>query len=309
MKVYNNIHEFEPLGNAIATIGTFDGVHVGHQKIIGRLRQIAEEENGEVVLLTFFPHPRMVLQPDNDLKLITTQLEKIRLLERYGVDHLVIHPFSREFSRLTAVEYVRDILVNALGIKRLVIGYDHHFGRNREGDLSHLVELSQLYGFDVEEIPAQEIEDVNVSSTKIRRAILSGDMATASTYLGHEFSLGGKVVEGKRLGRTLGYPTANIKIAEGYKILPMDGVYAVRVRTREQTYKGMMNIGLNPTIGPDGPRTIEVNIFDFDEDIYGHDVQLDFVRRIRDEEKFDSLDALKTALDRDKEVSLQLLRD
>lgn len=308
VKVYTDINTYQNVNNPIATIGTFDGVHIGHQTIIKRLRELAEQENGEVVLLTFFPHPRMVLQPDNrDLRMINTQIEKIQLLEKAGVDHVVIYPFTKEFSRMTAVEYVRDILVNRLQVKKLVIGYDHHFGRNREGNFEHLVELSHLYGFDVEEIPAQDIDDINVSSTKVRKALMSGDIETAKSYLGHDFTLTGTVVEGKQRGRSIGYPTANLSIPEFYKIVPADGVYAVRVQVEGNWYKGMLNIGGNPTVTDGGERTIEVNIFDFDQNIYGQQATLEFVARLRDEERFSDLESLKQQLDRDKQDSLKVL--
>lgn len=307
MKVYTNIDDYQNVNNPVATIGTFDGVHVGHQKIIQRLKEIAKQENGEVVLLTFFPHPRMVLQPENrDLRLINTQEEKIELLERAGVDHLIIYPFTKEFSRLTSVEYVRDILVNQLGVKKLVIGYDHHFGRNREGNFELLVELSELYGFDVEEISAQDIEDVNVSSTKVRKALYDGDLETVSKYLGHEFTLTGTVVEGRKMGTDLGYPTANISVPEFYKIIPADGVYAVKVLVQGKEYRGMLNIGLNPTVVEEGQRTIEVNIFDFDQNIYGEKATLIFVERLRGEEKFEDLEALRQQIAQDKIDTLEV---
>ena len=307
MKVYTRVEDYKNVNNPIATIGTFDGVHIGHQKIINRLREIAKEEQGEVVLLTFFPHPRMVLQPDNDLQLIHTQQEKIAALEAAGVDHLIIYPFTKEFSRMTSVEYVRDLLVNKIQVKRLVIGYDHQFGRNREGNFEQLLEFSQIYGFEVEEISAQTIDDVNVSSTKIRKALQGGDIETANHYLAHPFSLSGTVVEGERVGRSIGFPTANIQTDEMYKLVPGIGVYAVRVEHREKTYQGMLNIGVKPTLGEAASRSIEVNIFDFDQDIYSETLKIEFVKRIRDEQKFDSLEALKSALEADKRKTIEIL--
>jgi len=306
LKVYTDIAAYQNVRNPIATIGTFDGVHIGHQHIIARLREIADEEDGEVVLLTFFPHPRMVLQPDAELQLINAQQEKIELLRKYGVDHLVVLPFTKAFSRLTAVEYVRDVLVNALHVKRLVIGYDHQFGRNREGSFENLKELASLYDFDVEEISAQVIADVNVSSTKIRKAILTGDLTTAHEYLGHAFTLSGRVVEGNKLGRTMGFPTANLEIAEHYKIIPGDGVYAVRVNYKDTPYQGMLNIGKKPTVAG-GARSMEVHLLDFDEQIYGEVLQLELVERIRDEQKFASLDELKVQLQKDEITTRQIL--
>lgn len=307
MKVYTNIDDFIGIKNPIVTTGTFDGVHVGHQKIIARLKALAKEVDGETVLLTFYPHPRMVLFPeDNELQLINTQAEKIERLEQYGIDHLIIYPFTKEFSRLSSVEFVRNILVNTIKTKRLVIGYNHHFGRNREGSFEHLKEYGPLYGFDVEEIPAKDIDSIEISSTKIRTALLAGDVTTANTYLGHEFSICGKVVGGKQLGRTIGYPTANIQLQDKYKIIPADGVYAVKVRHNGQLYGGMLNIGNNPTIEGKG-RSIEVNIFNFNLDIYNQDATIYFIERLRDEVKFNGLDELTKQLALDKINSERIL--
>jgi riboflavin kinase/FMN adenylyltransferase len=307
VKVYTNIDDFIGVKNPIVTTGTFDGVHVGHQKIISRLKDVAKQETGETVLLTFYPHPRMVLFPDdNELKLINTQAEKIELLDQYGIDHLIIYPFTKEFSRLSSVEFVRNILVNTIKTKRLVIGYNHHFGRNREGSFEHLKEYGPLYGFDVEEIPAKDIDSIEISSTKIRTALLTGDIATANTYLGHEFSICGKVVGGKQLGRTIGYPTANIQLQDKYKIVPADGVYAVKVKHQGQLYGGMLNIGNNPTIEGKG-RSIEVNIFDFNMDIYNQDATIYFIERLRDEVKFNGIDELTKQLALDKINSEKVL--
>ena len=307
MKVYTNIADFKNVKNPIVTTGTFDGVHLGHQKIISRLKDVAKQEQGETVLLTFYPHPRMVLFPDdNELKLLNTQEEKIKLLENYGIDHLIIYPFTKEFSRLTSVEFVRNILVNSIHTKRLVIGYNHHFGRNREGSFEHLKEFGPIYGFDVEEIPAKDIDSIEISSTKIRQALQSGDVETATAYLGHAYSLTGKVVKGQQLGRTIGYPTANISVEDKYKLIPADGVYAVKVEHKGKSFGGMLNIGNNPTIVGKG-RSIEVNIFDFNEDIYNEDATIYFIKRLRDELKFKDLDELKNALAADKLNALKIL--
>lgn len=295
--------------NPIVTTGTFDGVHLGHQKIISRLKDVAKAKNGETVLLTFYPHPRMVLFPDdNELKLLNTQQEKIKLLEQFGVDHLIIYPFTKEFSRLTSVEFVRDILVNGIGTKRLVIGYNHHFGRNREGSFEHLKEYGPLYGFEVEEIPAKDIDNIEVSSTKIRNALLAGNIQSAVSYLGHDYSFSGKVVSGKKLGRTLGYPTANILVEDKFKLIPVDGVYAVKVLQSGVEYSGMLNIGNNPTV-PGKGRSMEVNIFDFDKNIYDQEATIQFIQRLRDEVKFNNLDELKAQLAKDKEMTLQVLQN
>lgn len=307
MKVYTDIIDFKNVKNPVVTTGTFDGVHLGHQKIISRLKEAAREENGETVLLTFYPHPRMVLFPDdNDLKLINTQEEKIELLEQYGIDHLIIYPFTKEFSRLTSVEFVRNILVNNIRTKRLVIGYNHHFGRNREGSFEHLKEYGPLYGFEVEEIPAKDIDSIEISSTKIRNALQAGDVKTAASYLGHEFSLTGRVVDGKKIGREIGYPTANIFVEDKYKIIPADGVYAVQVRHDNRLYGGMLNIGNNPTVNGKHT-TIEVNIFDFNKDIYEENATIYFLERLRDEVKFGGLEELKAQLAIDKINSLNIL--
>ncbi len=307
MKVYTQIEDFRNIKNPVVTTGTFDGVHLGHQKIISRLIDVAKEEQGETVLLTFYPHPRMVLFPDdNELKLLNTQQEKIRLLEKYGIDHLIIHPFTKEFSRLTSVEFVRNILVNSIHTKRLVIGYNHHFGRNREGSFEHLKEFGPVYGFDVEEIPAKDIDHIEISSTKIRQALQAGEVEVAATYLGHTYSVSGKVVQGKQLGRTIGYPTANILMEDKYKLIPADGVYAVKVELNGVMYQGMLNVGNNPTIEGKG-RSLEVNIFDFDQNIYGDEATIYFIERLRDEVKFNGLDELKAALAKDKVNALKIL--
>jgi len=307
MKVYTNIEEFKDVKNPIVTTGTFDGVHLGHQKIISRLKDVAKKHQGETVLLTFYPHPRMVLFPeDNELKLLNTQQEKIQLLEKYGVDHLIIYPFTKEFSRLTSVEFVRNILVNSIHTKKLIIGYNHHFGRNREGSFEHLKEFGPIYGFEVEEIPAKDIDSIEISSTKIRNALLSGDVEMATTFLGHAYSLAGKVIKGYQKGRIIGYPTANIEVEDKYKLIPGDGVYAVKVEVRGKLYGGMLNIGNNPTIEGKG-RSIEVNIFDFNETIYGEDATIFFIKRLRNELKFAGLEELKDALAIDKQNALKIL--
>jgi riboflavin kinase / FMN adenylyltransferase len=308
LKVYNDIIDFKDVKNPVVTTGTFDGVHLGHQKIINRLKDVAREENGETVLITFYPHPRMVLFPeDNDLKLINTQEEKIELLEQYGIDHLIIIPFTKEFSRLTSVEFVRNILVNQIRTKRLIIGYNHHFGRNREGSFEHLKEYGPLYGFEVEEIPAKDIDSIEISSTKIRNALQTGDVKTAASYLGHEFSLTGRVVDGKKIGRQIGYPTANIFVEDKYKIIPEDGVYAVKVRHDNKMYGGMLNIGNNPTVNGKHT-TIEVNIFDFNKEIYEENATIYFIERLRDEVKFNGLEELTAQLAIDKINSLKILQ-
>ena len=310
LKVYKSIEEFTQVKNLVATVGTFDGVHVGHQEIIGRLKEVAKQTDGETLLLTFFPHPRMVLFPDDDsLKLINTLSEKIELLASFGLDHLLILPFSIEFSRITPTEYIRDLLMRDIGVKTLVIGYNHQFGRNRKGNFELLEELAPVYGFDVIEITAKEINEIKVSSTKIRKAIEAGEISTANKYLRYNFSLSGIVVEGQQIGRQMGFPTANIKIVEKHKLLPGNGVYAVKVTVQNHQYKGMLNIGSRPTINNDADcSSIEVHLFGMNEDCYNENIQVEFSTKLRDEIKFVNLEELKEQLQKDKESALLVLQ-
>ncbi len=304
MKIFKGFDQLEEISNPVLTIGTFDGVHLGHQKIIEQLNEEADKIGGESVLFTFYPHPRMVLYPDNHgLKLIQTQVEKIDKLRRMGLQNVIIHPFSKEFSRLTAVEFVRDYLVNRLHVKKMVIGYDHQFGKNREGNIQFLKELSDTYDFEVKEIAAQEIDEVNISSTKIRKAIEEGEMELAASYLGEPFEFFGKVVEGQALGRELGYPTANIDIESEIKLLPKNGVYAANVLLPDGTIKeGMLNIGVRPSVDiAINDTCIEVHILDFNSDLYGQHVTVQLLRRFRSEMKFDSLFELKEQIQQDEE--------
>jgi riboflavin kinase / FMN adenylyltransferase len=308
VKVFRDLKEFKKLSNAIVTAGTFDGMHSGHQKILNNLKNIANSEKGETVLLTFYPHPRMVLFPeDNELKLLNTLEEKIDLIEKAGIDNLIIHPFTLSFSRYTATQYVNDILTNTIGVKKLVIGYDHHFGRNREGSYENLLQMAPAYGFELIEIPAQEIDDVNVSSTKIRIALNKGDILTANNFLNYKYNLTGKVVAGNKLGRTIGFPTANIKIENTYKLVPAQGVYAVEVSIDKKTYNGMLNIGYRPTVSKILEQSIEVNIFEFNEDIYDKEVTIYFLEKIREEIKFASMGELKSQLQMDKQRVVDII--
>lgn len=303
MKTVLDITNFSSKKKTFVTIGTFDGVHFGHQKILERLVNDAKRNNKKSVLLTFFPHPRMVLQKEASIALINTIEERSKLLEKTGLDYLIIHPFSKEFSRTTALEFVRDILVNQLNISKLIIGYDHHFGKNREGNIEQLTEYSLLYDFKVEEIPAQDIDEVSVSSTKIRKALLEGNLKTANNYLGYCFSLSGKVVKGKSLGTKIGFPTANIFIEESYKLIPKNGVYIVKSNLNNTIVFGMMNIGNRPTV--DGKeKTIEVHFFDFKENLYNQKITVDLLYFIREEQKFSSVEILSCQLKRDKETAL-----
>ena len=309
MKIYKDIKDFKGVKNPIVTSGTFDGVHTGHMKIISRLNYLAKKYSGETVLLTFSPHPRSVLFPDdNNLKLINTLDEKKILLEKSGIQHLIIQKFTRSFSRIPSINFVRDVLINQINTFKLVIGYNHQFGRNREGSFSSLKELAPVYGFEVEEISAELINDVSISSTKIRNAILEGNIKIANNYLGYNYSISGVVVKGREFGRKIGYPTANIKISNQNKIIPKDGVYSVSVNIEGEFYSGMVNIGCNPTIGL-AKRTIEVNIFNFQRDIYGGNISLIFFERLRDEIKFSDIESLKAQLMIDKNKSIQILRD
>jgi riboflavin kinase/FMN adenylyltransferase len=308
VKIHYDIESIPALNITAVTTGTFDGVHLGHKIIIERLIAAARTIGGESVLLTFYPHPRKVLFPDDDqIKMLNTPIEKENLLQASGIDHLVVIPFTKEFSRLSSLEFVRNILSNTLKAKKLVIGYDHHFGRNREGSFAHLLEFGSLYGFQVEEIPAQDIDHVAISSSKIRQALASGDLNTANSYLGYEYNITGKVIKGKQLGRTIGYPTANIEINDSYKLIPAIGVYAVKIKYALNIYNGMLSIGKNPTVTENGPLTIEVNIFDFDLEIYNKQITVYFYKKLRDEEKYDSINQLKSQLAIDKENAIKYL--
>ena len=293
--------------NSVATIGTFDGVHVGHQKIIERLVKTANENGLKSTVLTFFPHPRMVLQKDANIKLINTIDERCKLLEEQGLDYLVIKPFTKSFSRLTAEEFVTTVLVEQLHVKKIIIGYDHHFGRNRTANIKDLKHFGEAHNFEVEEISALDIDEVSVSSTKIRNALNEGDIKTANLFLGYNFMLNGLVISGKGLGKTISFPTANIKIEEDYKLIPKQGVYVVKSEYKNQTIYGMMNIGTNPTIGKDTKQSIEVHFFDFNKDIYNEKLTIQLLHRIRDEQKFDSIDDLKKQLQHDKTSALNFI--
>lgn len=290
------------------TTGTFDGVHQGHKQIIQRLREIALRENGRAVVLTFSPHPRKVLFPDDDtLKLLSTEEEKIELMERNGVDDLIFFPFTKEFSRISSLEYVRDILVNTIGIHTMVVGYDHHFGRNRQGDFAQLSEFGSTYGFRVEEIPAWEVDQVNVSSTKIRQALSSGDIGVANKYLGYRYSLRAKVVPGRGFGRQLGFPTANLVCEAPDKLIPGPGVYAVLITLDHVTFKAMMNIGFRPTFSDSDGLHLEAHIFGLDREIYGAMLSLQFVGRLREETRFNTAEELKARLLLDSREAKQIL--
>ncbi|GGG22195.1 riboflavin biosynthesis protein [Dokdonia pacifica] len=299
MKTHSSAHTFTSEKGTVVTIGTFDGVHIGHKKIIARLTESAQVNQWESVVLTFFPHPRMLLQKDADIKLINTITERGDLLEKLGLDHLVVHPFTIDFSRMHAEDFVEEILVNALHAKKVIIGYDHRFGRNRTANIDDLKQFGAQFGFEVEEISKQELEDVAVSSTKIRTALHEGDIDKANAYLGYPIMLEGNVVYGKSLGKKLGYPTANLHIQEDYKLIPGQGVYVVRSYIEGAIVYGMMNIGTNPTVGGVA-QTIETYFFDFDSDLYGKRLSIEILCKIRSEQNFESVELLIEAMKEDE---------
>lgn len=306
MNIFHSINDFTSTKKTILTLGTFDGVHIGHKKILNKLTQNTENEKYESLVLTFFPHPRMVLQEHSDIKLLNTIAEKIDLLKKIGIENLVIHPFDETFSRLTAEEFVSSILVDRFHIQKIIIGHDHRFGRNRTADIDDLIAFGKQYDFEVEQISVQEINEISVSSTKIRNALLEGNMALANEYLGYEYVLTGIIIKGKQLGRTIGFPTANLKIEENYKLIPQNGVYIVKSIINEQTVFGMMNIGFNPTV--DGQKqSIEIHYFDFNADLYNQKISVSILHRIRSEQKFESVELLKEQLEKDKKTTLNYL--
>jgi len=308
LKIFHSINDFqiasgENAKKTILTLGTFDGVHFGHKKILEKITQNTENGKYESLVLTFFPHPRMVLQADSDIKLLNTIDEKIELLDKIGIQNLVIHPFDESFARLTAEEFVKNILVDQFQIHKIIIGHDHRFGRNRTANIDDLKAFGEQYDFEVEEISAQEIKEVSVSSTKIRNALNDGKVALANEYLGYNYSLTGTITKGKQLGRTIGFPTANLKIEESFKLIPKNGVYIVKSVINTKTVQGMMNIGFNPTV--EGKhQTIEINYFDFDEDLYDQIITVSLLERIRPEQKFESVALLKEQLQKDKKTAL-----
>ena len=308
MRVFHDLNDLPAFHNAVVTIGSFDGVHSGHQKILEKVNHLARNTGGESVVITFHPHPRQIVYPkDQSLKLLTTIDEKIQLFERFGVDNVVVVPFTIEFSQQTADEYIEKFLAGKFHPKFIVIGYDHRFGLNRVGDINYLKWYGTREGYQVAEIPKQEIDDIAVSSTKIRQALEAGKMDVAAKWLNHYFTLSGNVVPGRQLGNRLGYPTANLEIANKHKLIPPDGIYAVFVHHKGQRYRGMLYIGNRPSVEPTGRRSIEVNIFDFDKSIYGDKLKVELVAHLRNDATFDSLDELMVQLGRDREASLPLL--
>jgi riboflavin kinase / FMN adenylyltransferase len=307
MKIYHSLDDFNRLKYGVVTSGTFDGVHLGHQKILKRLQEFSKINKGESVVITFWPHPRMILKPtDLSLKLLNTFEEKAELLRQQNIDHLVRIPFTKEFSQITSQEFITKILVKTIGTKKLVIGYDHRFGKNREGSFEQLKLNGPAYGFDVEEIPQQDIDHIAVSSSKIRKALEAGDIDTANHFLGRPYSITGRIIKGDKLGRVLGFPTANIDLDSHDKLIPTEGIYAVKVMHEKIEYGGMLYIGTRPTV--DGSkRSIEVNIFNFEKEIYGESLQVSFIKLLRMDSKFQDLESLKEQLHKDKDAALDAL--
>ncbi|WP_016991096.1 bifunctional riboflavin kinase/FAD synthetase [Flavobacterium sp. ACAM 123] len=306
MKIFHSIKDFSTTKKTILTLGTFDGVHIGHQKILEKLIDNTINEKYESMVLTFFPHPRMVLQEKSEIKLLNTIEEKIQLLETIGIQNLVIHPFDALFSQLTAEEFVQTVLVDQFDIHKIIIGHDHRFGRNRTANIDDLIGFGEKYGFEVEQISVQEINDLSVSSTKIRKAILEGNMPLANEYLGYDYFLSGIIFKGKQLGRTIGFPTANLKIKEDYKLIPLNGVYVVKSTINQKTVFGMMNIGFNPTVSGE-QLSIEIHFFDFDADLYDQKITVSILTYMRPEQKFDSVALLTEQLEKDKSTAIRYL--
>ena len=302
MRLFTSLDDVKSIKNPVITIGTFDGVHLGHQKIINNLTQEAQRVNGESVLLTFLPHPRMVLYPENHgLQLLQTQKEKLNSLSETGIDNVIIIPFSLEFSRISAWNFVRDLLVKSLDVHTLIIGYDHQFGKNREGNIDYLHDISDSFNFHVIEISAKEVDDVNISSTKIRRALLNGDINISKNYLGRPFLISGDVVSGDGIGTKIGFPTANLSINDETKLIPKNGVYGISTVYNKIEYFGLMNIGIRPSINTNKQeKRVEVHILDFKENIYGEWLEVKLLTRVRNEIKFDSIKDLKKQILKDE---------
>ena len=310
MKIHYTLDDFNAK-KPVVTIGTFDGLHKGHRLIISHLKNIAKKINGESVVFTFYPHPRIVISPDEqNLRLLTTKKEKIDLFEGLGIDHLIVYPFNKEFAGLSYSEFVQQILAEKINTKCLVVGYDHKFGKNREGGFEYLQQCAKKFDFCIEKMDVLSIDEENVSSTKIRAELENGEIQKANDYLGYRFTLHGTVVEGKKLGRKLGFPTANIEASDKFKLIPGYGVYAVEVEVEGNIYKGMLNIGTRPTFNNNADnRSIEVNIFDFKGDIYKKEVTLIFYDKIREEQKFNGIDELVEQLKKDRKTALKLLNE
>jgi len=309
MQVITDLDTFLKPKISIVTQGTFDGLHVGHRQILGKIVELAKQQKGKSILVTFHPHPRHVIyKSENNIKLLTTFGEKVKLLTEIGLDYLVVLPFDETLSKMHAMNFVRDILVEKIGVNTMIVGYDHRFGRNREGSLDDLKEYAEIYGFEVNEIPAHDVDEAIVSSTKIRNSLLCGDVESAAKFLGRAYSLTGRVVHGRKLGKTIGYPTANLFLEDSDKLIPGNGIYAVNVSYNEKEYGGMLSIGNNPTIAK-AVWSIEVNIFDFDKDIYGKEITIYFKKHLREEVKFGSIEDLIIQLKADEIEVRDILRN
>ena len=307
LKIFHSIKDFSSTKKTILTLGTFDGVHIGHKKILDKLIQNTESKEYQSLVLTFFPHPRMILEAQSEIKLLSTITEKTSLLDLIGIDNLVIHPFDKDFSRLTAEEFVTSILIDQFKIHKIIIGYDHRFGHNRTADINDLINFGQKFDFEVEQISVKELNDISVSSTKIRTALAQGNVSLANNYLGYDYFLLGKVIEGKKLGRTIGFPTANLQINGDYKLIPQNGVYVVKSYLNQKTVFGIMNIGFNPTVGGK-KQAIEVFYFDFDADLYGQEIKVSLLNYIRAEQKFESVTALQQQLKKDQKTAIEFIK-
>lgn len=308
MNIFHSIPDFKSTKKTILTLGTFDGVHKGHKKILEKITQSTENEKYESLVLTFFPHPRMVLHGKSEVKLLNTIDEKIDLLEKSGIQNLVIHPFDETFSKLTAEEFVKTVLVDQFHIQKIIIGYDHRFGSNRSANIYDLIAFGKQYNFEVEQISAQEIDAVSISSTKIRTALTEGNMALANDYLGYDYFLTGTIARGKQLGRTIGFPTANLKMEENYKLIPRNGAYVVKSTIDQKTVYGMMNIGFNPTVAGEN-LSLEIHYFDFDKDIYDQKITVSLLKYLRPEQKFGSVSLLKEQLKKDSNTALDYIKN
>ena len=309
MKIYQSIDEFKPVNGLVVTIGTFDGVHLGHRKLLSRIVELASENHGESLVLTFFPHPRMVLRPEeHGVELLSTTTEKVDLLRESGINHLVIHPFSRDFSSMSASQFIQSIIVQKLQASKLVIGYDHRFGNQRTGSIRELLQSGQKLGFEVEEIPQQDIDTMAISSTRIRNALKEGKVGEAAALLGRPYALSGIVVRGNRIGHSIGFPTANIRIPESYKLIPSEGVYVARFVIVGKSYNSMVSIGRRPTLESHGKLSIEAHVLDFNDDLYGAVVSVYLLEKLRDNIRFQDLDALKSQLQLDRQATMEFFK-
>ena len=307
MKIYYDINDFEQVPNAVVTIGTFDGVHRGHQEILRNMVNRSKELGGESVVVTFFPHPRQVLSHDSNIRFISTQEEKIRHLEELGIDNLIIINFTKDFAAIQSEDFIKDYIVKNIQPAVLIIGYDHHFGKGRTGDFDMLYELGNQYHFKVEKIQEQDVDNVAVSSTKIRHFLENGDIKHANMLLGYEFSYTGKVIHGQQVGHKMGYPTANIDVAKEFQLIEKQGVYATFAEIDGKSYPSMTYIGKRPTMHDDRPQSIETHIISYNGDLYNKEIKISFVDFVRDDKKFDNFEALKRQISIDEQQIINIL--